>query len=63
MMIKILGTIAWTLGLTRNELVFENRVPYSELMITHSLTSFLQRWSALSSGEEKGKDPRDGGRN
>lgn len=51
--IIILGAMAWTLWLIRNDLVFENRVISSEKAITYKMVSLLQRWSALSKEDQK----------
>lgn len=53
-MIFLLACICWSLWLTRNEYVFQNKVITSPNVVVHRSIIFLQKWSLLLKEKEKG---------
>ena len=52
-LIFLFGCVAWTLWLTRNDLIFRNIVLSSPLSCIYRVTSFLQKWNVLNGAEDR----------
>ncbi|KAG8085930.1 hypothetical protein GUJ93_ZPchr0010g11192 [Zizania palustris] len=44
---QVLGAIAWTIWLTRNEFIFQNKICTDAVQVVHKLIAFLTQWLRL----------------
>lgn len=53
--IALLAAVCWTLWITRNNMVFRDKLIYSPLMLPFQINSFLLQWMPLIKGGEIGE--------
>jgi hypothetical protein len=53
LMIFLLAHICWSLWLTRNDYVFNNKVVQSPFVVIHRSMMFMQKWSILPKMKER----------